>query len=105
MRVIADALDRFDDARGVDLIISPIDGKAALGEIEPRIDDPGQFDQPILDLADASGTGDALHCQRHVRCAGISRLDEQRKVEGLGHCRHSVQYDAILGTKQPLALA
>ena len=85
MRVIANALDRFDDACRVDLIVAPIDGKAALGEVEPRIDDPGQFGQPALDLADAAGASDAFNRQRHMRGAGISRLDEQRKIEGLGH--------------------
>ena len=77
-----------DDARRVDLVVAPIDGEPALGEIDPRVDDPRQFVQAVLDLADAAGAGDAFDGQRHMRRAGISGLDEQRKIEGLSHCRH-----------------
>ena len=83
--VIADVLDGGDDPRGVDLVVAPVDGEPALGEIEPRVDDAGQPGQPTLDLADAAGAGDAFDRERHVRGAGIAAFDEHRQIEGFGH--------------------
>ena len=105
MGVIADRFDRLDDPRGVDLVVAPIDGEPALGEVEPGIDHARQFGQAAFDLADAPGAGDAVHRKRHMRRAGSTRLNEQRKVNSLGHRRRSLDYDAIFGSEQPIALA
>ncbi len=95
---------RGDDPRGVDLVAAPIDGQAALGEIEPRVDDAGQPGQPILDLADAAGAADAFDRERHVRGTPGAAFDEHRQIEGLGHrLVHSPQHDSIFGAKLPFA--
>ena len=105
MGLIADAFDRLDDAGGVDLIVAPIDGEPALGEVDPRVDDARQFGQAVLDLADAAGAADAFDGKRHVRGAGRAALNEHRQIECFGHLGCSPQDDAILGSELPLALA
>ena len=105
MGVIADRFDRLDDPRRVDLVVAPIDGQPALGEVEPSVDHARQFGQAAFDLADTSGAGDAVDGKRHMRCAGTARLNEQRKVNGLGHGRCSLDHDAIFRAEQPVALA
>jgi hypothetical protein len=78
MRLITDRLDRRDDLRRVDLVVAPIDGEPALGEIDPRLDDAGQCVQAVLDFSDAARARNAFDRERHMRCAGVARLDEQR---------------------------
>ena len=61
-----DPFQRFHDAGGVDLVVSPIHCEAALGKVQSRVDHARQLDQAAFDLADAAGAGNALHSQRHV---------------------------------------
>jgi hypothetical protein len=52
--------------------------QSTLGEIEPRVDDPRQFVQAVLDFPDAACARHAFDRERHMRRTGIARLDEQR---------------------------
>ncbi len=105
MGVVADTLQRLDDVGRGDLVLAPIDGETALGKIEPRVDDAGDFAEPALDLADAAGAADALYGERHMRRAGIGPFDKGRQIERLSHVGRSLQNDAVLRAEQLLALA
>ena len=76
---------RLDDLGGGDLVVAPIDGKTALGEIEPRVDHARQLGQPALDLADAAGAADAVDRERHMRRAGVapSTKDDRSSVSAM----------------------
>ena len=105
MSLIAHVFYGLDDRGRVDFIVTPIHGKPALGEVEPRIDDARQFCQPSFDLADAAGAGDAVHGERHVRGARIAPFNKHGEIKSFGHRGRSPDYDAVLGTEQPVAVA
>ena len=74
-----------EDTRGLLLIFRPSYGKAAIGEVYPRIDHAWQRLHRRLDFRDARSARHAFNGEFHFRCAIVSCARVGRKIEGLAH--------------------
>src|SRR5262245_64349100 len=98
MSAVADALERADHIARLERAVLPVDGEAAVGEIEARFHDAGNSLQAAFDLADAAGTADALDGEVEMRQATVA-LHERRKIKSFQHDGLSSQENTVLGAK------